>query len=103
MIMMSTPRLLLLLVVATRTLGAQLARPSLAEPSLSPSGEIAFASGGDIWTVSREGGDARLLVAHPATESRSGAMMGRDSPSSPIERETVTCTCSRYPPGGCFD
>jgi tricorn protease len=70
MIMMSTPRLLLLLVVATRTLGAQLARPSLAEPSLSPSGEIAFASGGDIWTVSREGGDARLLVAHPATESR---------------------------------
>jgi tricorn protease len=68
--MISTPRLLLLLVVASHTLGAQVPRPSLAEPSLSPSGEIAFASGGDIWTVPRGGGDARLLVAHPATESR---------------------------------
>ena len=46
------------------------ARPSLAEPSIAPSGEIAFASGGDLWSVPREGGEARLLVAHPATESR---------------------------------
>ena len=45
--------------------------PSLAEPSLSPDGsEIAFASGGDIWTVPAEGGTARLLVTDPATESR---------------------------------
>lgn len=45
--------------------------PSLAEPALSPDGrEIAFASGGDIWTVPRAGGEARLLVAHPAEESR---------------------------------
>ena len=44
--------------------------PSLAEPSLSPDGsEIAFVSGGDIWTVSSEGGAARLLVTDPATES----------------------------------
>src|SRR4029078_5809383 len=27
-------------------------------------------SGGDIWEVSSRGGDARLLVSHPATESR---------------------------------
>ncbi len=47
------------------------ARPSFADPSLSPDGrEIAFVSGGDIWTVPVDGGDARLLVAHPATESR---------------------------------
>ena len=47
------------------------ARPSLAEPSLSPDGrEIAFVSGGDVWTVPAAGGEARLLVAHPATESR---------------------------------
>ncbi|HEV2280440.1 MAG TPA: S41 family peptidase [Acidobacteriaceae bacterium] len=45
--------------------------PSLAEPSLSPDGrEIAFASGGDIWTVPAEGGQAHLLISNPATESR---------------------------------
>ena len=31
---------------------------------------IAFVSGGDIWEVPARGGDARLLVSHPATESR---------------------------------
>lgn len=47
------------------------ASPALAEPSLSPDGrEIAFVSGGDIWTVPSAGGEARLLVAHPANESR---------------------------------
>src|SRR5215217_5315147 len=46
-------------------------RPALAEPSLSPDGrEIAFVSGGDVWTVPAAGGEARLLVSHPATESR---------------------------------
>jgi tricorn protease len=45
--------------------------PSLAEPSLSPDHrEIAFVSGGDVWTVPYAGGEARLLVSHPATESR---------------------------------
>ena len=47
------------------------ARPVLAEPSLSPdASEIAFVSGGDIWTVPATGGEARLLVSHAATESR---------------------------------
>ena len=47
------------------------ATPSMAEPSLSPDHkEIAFVSGGDIWTVPFAGGDARLLVSHPATEGR---------------------------------
>jgi Tol biopolymer transport system component len=32
--------------------------------------EIAFVSGGDIWTVPSTGGEAHLLVSHPATESR---------------------------------
>ena len=46
-------------------------KPSLAEPALSPDGqEIAFASGGDIWTVSAQGGVAHLLVTDPATDSR---------------------------------
>jgi len=45
--------------------------PSFAEPGISPDGsEIAFVSGGDIWTVSTQGGAARLLVAHSANESR---------------------------------
>ncbi|GAB4005738.1 S41 family peptidase [Spirosoma migulaei] len=42
-----------------------------AEPSLSPDGsELAFVSGGDIWTVPTGGGEARLLVSHPDNESR---------------------------------
>ena len=46
-------------------------QPSLAEPAISPDGrEIAFASGGDIWTVAASGGEAHLLIADPATESR---------------------------------
>ncbi|MDX2033520.1 MAG: LpqB family beta-propeller domain-containing protein [Blastocatellia bacterium] len=46
-------------------------RASFSEPALSPDRkEIAFVSGGDIWTVGAEGGDARLLVSHPANESR---------------------------------
>ncbi len=46
-------------------------RPAFAEPGISPDGrEIAFTSGGDIWTVPATGGEARLLVSHPAHESR---------------------------------
>lgn len=45
--------------------------PYFSEPAVSPDRqELAFVSGGDIWTVSVAGGEARLLVAHPATESR---------------------------------
>lgn len=45
--------------------------PSFAEPALSPDrSEIAFVSGGDIWTVPSGGGEARLLISHPAAESR---------------------------------
>ncbi|MGC2620755.1 MAG: hypothetical protein WA414_17040, partial [Acidobacteriaceae bacterium] len=45
--------------------------PSLSEPALSPDGhEIAFASGGNIWTVPATGGAAHLLIADPATDSR---------------------------------
>src|SRR3954463_13934246 len=45
--------------------------PALSEPSVSPDHrEIAFVSGGDIWTVPAAGGDAHLLISHPATESR---------------------------------
>lgn len=41
------------------------------EPGVSPDGaEIAFASGGDIWSVPSTGGDARLLVSDDATERR---------------------------------
>lgn len=41
------------------------------EPAISHDGsEIAFVSGGDVWTVPASGGDARLLVSHPATEYR---------------------------------
>jgi len=58
-----------LLALAAHAAGP--ARISLTEPSLSPiRPEIAFVSGGDIWTVPLKGGEAQLLVSHPATESR---------------------------------
>src|SRR4249919_35574 len=44
---------------------------SFAEPGISPNGdEIAFVHAGDIWVVPARGGEARLLIAHPANESR---------------------------------
>lgn len=47
------------------------ALPSFAEPAISPDRlEVAFVSGSDIWTVPIAGGEARLLVSHPANESR---------------------------------
>jgi Tol biopolymer transport system component/C-terminal processing protease CtpA/Prc len=50
---------------------AQTTLSYMTEPSLSPDRrEIAFVSGGDVWTVSSEGGVARLLVSHAANESR---------------------------------
>ena len=43
----------------------------MTEPAFSADRkEIAFVSGGDIWTVPASGGTAALLVSHPATESR---------------------------------
>jgi tricorn protease len=61
---------LALLLAGATSLAAQGA-PSFAEPGISPDGsEIAFTSGGDIWTVPSTGGAARLLVAHSAHESR---------------------------------
>lgn len=45
--------------------------PYFTEPSVAPDRpEIAFVSGGDIWRASLEGGEAHLLIAHSATESR---------------------------------
>jgi len=41
------------------------------DPAISPDGsEIAFVSGGDIWTTSSTGGQARLLIARPGYDSR---------------------------------
>src|ERR1044072_7147000 len=46
-------------------------RAYFTEPSLSPDRkEIAFVSGGDIWTVPATGGVASLLVSHTANEAR---------------------------------
>ena len=65
------------LIMTTLPTGAQ--RPteaaaplaSFGEPAISPDRtEIAFVSGGDIWTVGSAGGEARLLVSHAASESR---------------------------------
>lgn len=45
--------------------------PPFSEPGISPDhSEIAFVSGGDIWTVPSAGGTARLLVSFGGTQSR---------------------------------
>src|SRR5438132_2898019 len=63
--------LLALSVSAVEQPATQKAQPYFTEPAISPDGsEIAFVSGGDIWTVPATGGEARLLVSHPANESR---------------------------------
>ena len=51
--------------------GQNNARPYFTDPAVSPDrSEIAFVSGGDIWAVAAGGGEARLLLSHPANESR---------------------------------
>ncbi|MDQ2679724.1 MAG: S41 family peptidase [Candidatus Eremiobacteraeota bacterium] len=45
--------------------------PSLSTPAISPSGsQIAFVSGGKIWTANSTGGTARILIADGATDDR---------------------------------
>lgn len=67
-----TRKIVLFLGLAFSLFSIQIfAAPYLTEPALSPDRrEIAFVSGGDIWTVSADGGTASLLVSHPATESK---------------------------------
>jgi tricorn protease len=61
-------------VLVVRTAG-QLPRPSGAQPAYAEPGiaadgsEIAFVSGGDIWTVPAGGGEARLLVSNAANDT----------------------------------
>jgi Tol biopolymer transport system component len=62
---------IVVLVLSSVALYAQKSTAYLTEPTISPDRkEIAFVSGGDIWTVPANGGTASLLVSHPATESR---------------------------------
>ena len=71
-----------LLVVAGSLAGTQLIlavpqsavtspKYAFADPGISPDGkEIAFSSGGDIWSVPAAGGAAHLLVADDAYDRR---------------------------------
>jgi tricorn protease len=60
---------LILLSLSTAAFSAGV--PYLSEPALCPTRpEIVFVSGGDIWVAPAKGGEAHLLVSHPAEESR---------------------------------
>ena len=69
-------RTLILAAAMSATLAAQSSstvpsRPYFTEPAIAPDrSEIAFVSGADIWAVSARGGEASLLVSHPANDSR---------------------------------
>src|SRR6188508_3787102 len=68
-------RTVLFVVAALTAVSAQGTSPAprayFTDPAISPDrSEIAFVSGGDIWAVPAAGGEARLLVSHPANESR---------------------------------
>ncbi len=64
-------RFLILPLCCAAALCAAESKAYFSDPCPSPDGsEIAFVSAGDIWTVPAKGGIARLLVSHPATESR---------------------------------
>jgi tricorn protease len=61
----------LVLLLAISAAGLAAGVPYFTEPALCPTRpEIAFVSGGDIWVAPAKGGEAHLLVSHPADESR---------------------------------
>lgn len=61
----------IILFAFSASVGFAQPRAYFTEPSLSPDRkEIAFVSGGDIWTVPAGGGVAALLVSHTANEAR---------------------------------
>src|SRR3954470_2862027 len=60
----------LILLFALPAVALAAGTPYLTEPALCPTRpEIAFVSGGDIWVAPAKGGEAHLLVSHPADES----------------------------------
>jgi Tol biopolymer transport system component/C-terminal processing protease CtpA/Prc len=61
----------LLCLLSLPALSQQPGRPYMTQPDMAPDrGELAFVSGGDIWRVNANGGEASLLVSHPAYDSR---------------------------------
>lgn len=64
-------RVSLLCLLSLPALSQQPGRPYMTQPHMAPDrGELAFVSGGDIWRVNSGGGEASLLVSHPADDSR---------------------------------
>jgi tricorn protease len=60
----------LILLFALPAVALAAGTPYLTEPALCPTrAEVAFVSGGDIWVAPSKGGEAHLLVSHPADES----------------------------------
>src|SRR5579872_5040103 len=60
-----------LLSLSISAAGSAAGIPYMTQPALCPTRpEIAFVSGGDIWVAPAKGGEAHLLVSHPADDSR---------------------------------
>jgi Tol biopolymer transport system component/C-terminal processing protease CtpA/Prc len=59
------------LLLAPALIGQIAEKPSYTDPAIAPNrAEIAFVSSGDIWVAPLAGGEAHLLVSHPASDSR---------------------------------
>ena len=57
--------------VASTAAAAVTPIPDFAQPAISPDGtEVAFVSGGNLWTVPTAGGDARLLITNAGDLAR---------------------------------
>src|SRR5690242_2149921 len=60
----------LILLFALPAVAPAAGTPYLTEPALCPTRpEVDVVSGGDIWVAPSKGGEANLLVSHPADES----------------------------------
>ena len=59
------------MLIAAAVVADAPARRPMFQPAVAPDRkEVVFVSGGDLWTAPLDGGEARLLISHPATESR---------------------------------
>src|SRR6266513_2698266 len=77
--------------------GATEETPLLAHSPTASKTQVAFAYGGYLWSVPRDGGDPKRLTGHPAAEVAVGSQVSRFG-SPPSDGMTNTSTFPSYWP-----